>query len=149
MRDTQAIVQSFAKALLVALCIAITGCASGPPFQKVENVPADKGLVYIYRPSTIHGAALVPMMVVNDFRALPLKSGSYYTYFASPGPLQIAINHTGRRVVNFDVKAGETYFVRGGTVVMGFGVPYIEIANAAQALPELSECKLSPDPVIP
>ena len=149
MRDTQATVQSFAKSLLLAFCIAITGCASGPPFQKIDSVPADKGLVYIYRPSTMHGAALVPMIVVNDFRALPLKSGSYYTYFAPPGPIQVAINHTGRRLVNFDVKAGETYYIRGGTIVMGFGMPYIEVATAAQALPELSECKLSPDTVTP
>jgi len=140
---------STAKWLVVALAISVSGCASGPAFKKVDSVPADKGLVYIYRPSTMHGAALVPMIVVKDSRALALKSGSYYTYLASPGPLEIAINHTGRRTVDIDVKAGQTYYVRGGTVVMGFGVPYIELATAEKALPELGECKLAPDTVTP
>lgn len=149
MRITQFNGCSAAKWLLAVLVIALSGCASGPAFKKVENVPADKGLVYIYRPSTLHGAALVPMIVVNDSRALGLKSGSYYTYLASPGALKIAINHTGRRTVDLDVKAGETYYVRGGTVVMAFGIPYIELATAEQALPELAECKLAPDLISP
>jgi hypothetical protein len=150
MTDTRISFQSLAKSSIVALCIAFSGCAStGPAFQKVESIPPGKGLVYIYRPSTFHGAALVPMIVVKDFHALPLKSGGYYTYVAPPGPISIAINHTGRRTVDFDVKPGETYYVRGGMVVMGFGVPYIELATADKALPELVECKMMPDAVTP
>lgn len=134
-----------AGAALAAACALMTGCATGPAFQKVEAVPAEKALVYIYRPSTLHGAALVPIVVVNDFGARPLKSGSYYTYVAPPGPMTVAINHTGRKTVSLDLKAGETYYVRGGTIVMGMGIPYIETVAADKALPELAECKLAPE----
>jgi hypothetical protein len=139
---------SFRSLLLLAFAaLALAGCATGPAFQKVESVPKEKGLVYIYRPSQMGGAALVPMIVVNNYSAVSLKNGAYYTYAAPPGKISIAINHTGRRTVDFDVKAGETYYVRGGMVTMGFGVPYIELVDAATALPELAETKLAPDAV--
>jgi hypothetical protein len=137
------------RTLSILTCTAITGCATGPAFQKVENVPADKGLVYIYRPSVMHGAALVPYVVVNDFRALPLKSGGYYTYVAPPGPVTVVINHVGRQTVSFDVEAGHTYYVKGGTIFMAMGIPYIEMASSETALPELAECKQMPDTVGP
>ena len=108
------------KPWLLIVVLTMSGCASGPPFQKVDDIPAGKGLIYIYRPSVMHGAALVPYIVINDLSAIPLK-------------------------VTIDVKAGETYYVRAGTIFMAFGVPYIESVAAEVGLPEISECKRLPD----
>src|SRR5438105_10292168 len=82
--------------LLIAV-LAMTGCASGPAFQKIEDIPADKALVYIYRPSVMHGAALVPYVVINNLNAIPLKTGGYYPYFSAPGDVTISVIHTTKR----------------------------------------------------
>ena len=129
--------------------LALVGCASGPAFKKIDDIPKDKGLIYIYRPSVMHGAALVPYVVINNLNALPLNTGGYYRYFSAPGKVTISITHTSKRSVTINVKAGETYYVRAGTIFMAFGVPYIELAPPEVALAELSECKLLPDTIGP
>jgi len=126
--------------LLVA-ALAMAGCASGPAFKKVDDIPADKALIYIYRPSVMHGAALVPYVVVNDMNAIPLKTGGYYPVFAAPGEITVSIIHTSKRSINLSAKAGETYYVKGGTVFMALGVPSIELMKADVGSAEVSECK--------
>jgi hypothetical protein len=97
----------------------------------------------------MHGAALVPYVVINESRALPLRTGGYYTYISPPGPITISITHTAQRTVNFDVKSGETYYVKGGTIFMGLGIPYIEQTSAELGLKEIADCKLLPDTFAP
>lgn len=123
--------------------LSLSGCASGPPFQKIDNIQPDKGLIYIYRPSTWHGAALVPSVVINELNAIPIKMGGYYPYISPPGEVTIAVIHTGRRAIKINVKPGETYYVRVGT--LGLGIPSIESVAAELGLPEVSECKRLPD----
>ena len=130
--------------LLIA-ALTIAGCASGPAFQKIADIPADKALIYIYRPSVMHGAALVPYVVINNLNAIPLKTGGYYPYFSAPGTVTISITHTAKRSITIDIKAGQTYYVKGGTVFMAMGIPYIESVSAKVGLAELSECKRLPD----
>ena len=126
---------------MLATCAALAGCASGTPFQKIAEVPAGKALIYIYRPATMHGAALVPYVVVDDSSATALKSGSYYPFYAKPGDVTVSITHTGQRSVKLHVDAGRTYYVRGGLVFMAFGIPYIEEVSEQTAMPEITECK--------
>ena len=131
--------------LLIAV-LTMAGCAtSGPAFTKIDNVPADKGLIYIYRPSVMHGAALVPYVVINNLNAIPLKTGGYYPYLSAPGEVRISITYTAKRSITINVKAGETYYVKAGTVFGAFGIPYIELAPAEIGLAEIGECKRLPD----
>lgn len=125
--------------------LMISGCASGPPFQKINEIPAGKGLVYIYRPSVMHGAALVPYVVINKLNAIPLKTGGYYPYLSDPGEITISVTHTAKRSITINVTAGETYYVKAGTIFMGLGVPYIESVSAELGLSELSNCKRLPN----
>jgi hypothetical protein len=133
------------KPWLLVAALAMSGCASGPPFQKIDDIPTGKGLIYIYRPSVMHGAVLVPYVVINDLNAIPLKIGGYYPYFSSPGEITISVIHTAKRSITISVKAGETYYVKAGTIFMAVGVPYIELVPAEVGLPEVSECKRLPD----
>src|SRR6266853_882225 len=129
--------------LIVAL--TMSGCASGPPFQKIADIPTGKGLIYIYRPPVMHGAVLVPYVVINDLNAIPLKMGGYYPYFSPPGEVTISVTQTAKRSITINVEAGETYYVKAGTIFMALGVPYIESVPAEVGLSEVSECKRLPD----
>jgi len=95
------------RSWLVIAALAVSGCASGPGFKKVDDIPQGKALIYIYRPA-VHGAAIVPGVVINKLNSIPLQAKGYYVYLADPGQIAIAIVATGRKEMAMDVKAGET-----------------------------------------
>lgn len=140
--------QTKAIFLCFAVFLALTGCASGPSFRAIPNseIPPDKALVYIFRPAIIRGSGLVPTVDATGVEGLRLRAGGYYPMFVPAGMTWASITQTGRFSVEFDAKAGETYYVRGGTIAFALGIPYIQITTPESALPELQECKLLPSP---
>ncbi len=132
-----------AGTLLVA-ALVVSGCATGPAFKKVDEIPPGKALIYVYRPAS-HGAAVVPGLVFNKLNSVGLTSWGYYPHFADPGAVTIAVIATGRSHIVLDARAGETYYVRGGTIFMAMGATYVEQVSEAVALPQLAECKRIPN----
>ena len=137
----------FAVAAVVGLGV-MSGCAtSGPAFQKVENIPADKGLVYIYRSPSFKGAAVSYDVHVknngNDKVVTNLKNGGYFPYLASAGENELWAKTEAKSSVTLDVKPGETYYVKGG-IRMGFAVgrPELTMQSADVGASEIGECKL-------
>lgn len=129
------------------LCLAIaavvlSGCASGSAYVPITQVPADKALLLIYREPGMRGAALTPDVDISGEFKFPLTIGGYYPYFAKPGKHTVSVTVNGTRTVTFDAKPGETYYVKGGTVPMGFGVPAIELVSPEQGAAEIKACKL-------
>ena len=89
----------------------------------------------------MHGAALVLYVVINDLNAIPLKTGGYYPYFSPPGEVTVSVIQTAKRSITISVESGETYYVKAGTIIGGFGIPYIELVPAELGLSEISGCK--------
>jgi uncharacterized protein DUF2846 len=132
------------RTLSLSLPIAaglIAGCASGPAFEPVASVPADKALLYFYRPAS-HGALYKPMVAVNDKDVVALKAKGYFPYLATPGKLRLQITNIGAIATDVDVAPGQTYYVRAGTVFMGMGVPFIEMVPPETGAQEIRDCKL-------
>lgn len=127
--------------LLLLVAALSAGCASGPAFEPVASVPPDKALLYFYRPAS-HGALYKPMVSVNDKDVVALQAKGYYPYLATPGKLLLSIQNIGRISTNVEVAPGRTYYVRGGTVFMGVGVPFIEMVPAETGAQEIRDCKL-------
>jgi len=127
---------------LTVAVVVLAGCASGSAFVPITQVPADKALLLIYREPGMRGAALTPDVDIGGQFKFPLTIGGYYPYFAKPGKLTVSVTVNGTRSVTFDAKPGETYYVKGGTVPMGFGVPAIELVSPEQGAAEIKECKL-------
>ena len=128
---------------LLFVVFTMTGCASGPAFQQINDIPADKGLVYIYRtkPALLHGVGAAPDIVINDLRALRLEAGSYYPYFSAPGETTISAARTfSKRSIKIDVHAGETYYVKAG-ISFGSSSPYIKSVSTKDGLEEIEDCK--------
>lgn len=137
----------FAVAAVLGLGV-MSGCAtSGPAFQKVENIPADKGLVYIYRSSSFKGAAVSYDVHVknkgNDKVVTNLKNGGYFPYFADAGENEVWAKTEAKSSVTLDVKPGQTYYVKGG-IRMGFAIgrPELTMQPADVGAAEILECKL-------
>jgi hypothetical protein len=137
---------SLAKLLLGLLLVG--GCASlGPAYQKVGTVPDGKGVVYVYRPSSIIGGAVAYDVKVGETVVTTLHNGGYYPYVATPGEVEFWAKTESRSAVTLDVKAGEAYYIKG-TVGVGFlmGRPHLMVVPATTAEPEIADCKLIPDP---
>ncbi len=125
-------------AILLAGCVSV----SGSGFAPVTQIAPDKALIYVYREPGLRGAAITPDVNIGDEFRFPLTIGGYYPYFATPGKLTVSATALGTRSVTFDARPGQTYYVKGGTVPMGLGVPAIELVSPEQGVAEIKDCKL-------
>jgi hypothetical protein len=141
------VIKTLARPLLscaaaALLATAVSGCAtSGDAFVPQAGVPEGKALVYVYRNGALHGAVFTPTVTLGNDIKIPLSVSGYYPYVASPGPMLIRITNVGTRSFTLNAKAGETYYVRGGLVVLAAGFPALGPVTAAEALPELKDCR--------
>ncbi len=136
--------RSFVISAAVAVpSLLAAGCATtGDAFTAPPAVPADKALVYVYRTGRLDGGALTPSVTFAKSVKVALTRSGYYGYLAEPGALHVRITDVGTRVISLDVKAGQTYYLRGGLIFMAGGYPFLDVLTADVALPELKECRL-------
>ena len=128
--------------LLLIASLGLFGCASGPPFQPEASVPSDKAVIYVYRPSVMQGAVFIPDVTVGDNTPVALKNGGYFATFVLPGDVLVSISNVGKRSLTISATAGESYYVKGGTIRMAGGYPALSLVPREAALPEIKECKL-------
>lgn len=108
-------------------------------FEPVKEIPEGKGLVYIYRPGSMLGAAVHYTINANDsiVSKAHLKNGTYLVFFADPARYTFWAQVTNtRREVDLDVEAGKTYYVKGDCCELN--IPPIENAEK-----DILKCKLS------
>ena len=132
---------------LLVSSFLLPGCATlGPPFQKIEKIPDNMGLVYIYRPSKLMGGAIKYEVDANKVLVTHLPAGGYYPYFAKPGVTEFSAETESKSAVTIDVKAGETYYIKG-TIGIGFfvGRPHLVIVSREEGAKEIAECKIIPE----
>lgn len=134
-------------AVSLLLLTLLSGCASlGPVYQKVDVVPPNKGLVYIYRPSSFVGGGVSYDVKVGEAPVATLYNGGYYPYFSNPGEVEFWAKTESKSAVTLDVKTGETYFVKG-TIGVGLlvGRPHLMVVPNEVGAKEIADCKLIPE----
>ena len=85
-----------------------SGSTLGPSFKQMESTPADKAVVYIYRPNNPIGAGEwftgtgsaadpnIPFSVkANGKPVTTLVKGGYYAYLTEPGQIEFTAFDTG------------------------------------------------------
>src|SRR5262250_739163 len=134
--------------LLLSSFLLITGCASlGPVYSKVDKIPDNSGLVYLYRPSAFFGVGVLFNVKTGDRIITTLYNGGYYPYFSAPGEKEFWAQTESKSSVTLDVKPGETYYIKG-EVGVGFlvGRPHLMAVDPEIAEKEIVDCKLIPMP---
>jgi hypothetical protein len=137
------------KAVVALSLVALTflsGCASLGQVYQEEPIPQDKGLVYLYRPSSFIGGGVSYDVKVGETPVTTLYNGGYYPYFSDPGEVEFWAKTESKSAVTLDVKAGETYFVKG-TVGVGLlvGRPHLTVVPNETGGKEIADCKMIPD----
>jgi Protein of unknown function (DUF2846) len=130
---------------LAGVSILLGGCATlGPKFTPDTAAQPDRGTVYVYRTGSM-GAAVHPQVTANGVPLAQLPPQGYFVYHAAPGELELAQKTEATTSVTLDVKAGETYYVKG-SIGIGFfvGHPHLVIVSNDVGAKEIVECKLIP-----
>jgi len=134
--------------LLFSSFLLITDCASlGPVYSKVDKIPDNRGLVYVYRPSSFFGGGFSFNVKTGETVITTLSNGEYYPYFSPLGEKEFWAQTESKSSVTLDVKAGETYYIKGELGV-GFlvGRPHLMVVDPEIAEKEIVDCKLIPTP---
>ena len=137
---------SAAARRVVSILVLCFGCSTaGPAFQAVSDVPQDKALVYIYRPSGIVGAGVRYHVAARGDRIVYLKPGGYFPYVAEPGEIEFWAQTEAKETITTDLEPGQTYYLKG-TVGIGFAIgrPRFEFVDESRGTREVSECNLLP-----
>ncbi|MEI7662273.1 MAG: DUF2846 domain-containing protein [Bacteroidota bacterium] len=127
------------KFVMLSVIVFCSFTAVAQDFQPVKEIPAGKALVYIYRTSSIVGAAVSYSINANQVKVSEarLKNGTYMVYFADPGKIMFwgqVINY--RKEVTLEVEAGKTYYIKGDCCEL-------KIPKLEKALKQIVNCELA------
>lgn len=133
--------------------IGISGCTPsyfGPRFEKIDNIPSNTGLVYLYRSEWFRGAGVWFYVTANGEVIGPLYNDGYYPYFAKPG--KTALNaesyYGGKKMLDHtlsvEVQEGHTYYIRATTLPQ-----ILELVTPDIGEKEIKDCKIIQTVILP
>ncbi len=139
------------------------GSTLGPSFKQMESIPADKAVVYIYRPSgpissgewftgTGYAADIaLPFPVkANGKLVTTLVKGGYATYLTEPGQIEFTAFDTGFMApksifsITLDAKAGQAYYLKGAHGKGMAGRAHLTLVAPEVGANEITTCQLIP-----
>ncbi|MGD0170408.1 MAG: hypothetical protein ABSE54_11870 [Smithella sp.] len=128
--------------MITAGVLVLLGCAAhGPSFKQVENIPADKAVIYIYHAG---GSNHSFFLQANGKDITALRKGTYYPYITEPGRIEFTAKTMGTASLVLEAKAGEIYYLQG-RVPPGFSpTPSLVLVSTEVGTQEIADCKLMP-----
>ncbi len=103
---------------LVATLLTVTGCATGPVFQKPEPVSSDSAQLYVYRVARMLGAATPHRVLIDGAQEpLSLPNGSWQRVVLPPGHHSVVVKdvfgvmYCGPSPLAVHLQPGETAYV--------------------------------------
>ncbi len=126
-----------AFALLSTLFV---GCAvEGHSYERAAVAPA-KSAVYVYRPYNVFGS-VVEDPVSCGHQSMSLGPGGYHRLVVDPGHLRCSAHTEVTTAVEFDAKAGESYYIRE-SLGPGVIVPHVhlDLTSTDEAEDEIRGC---------
>jgi hypothetical protein len=131
---------------LLVVGAMLSGCASNattPTYQKVQTIPDNMAVVYLYRPASVFGCGVSFDVKAAEVPVVNMVSGGYYPYFAPKGELELSAKTEARSAVTVDVVPGQAQYVKC-TVGVGFflGRPHLMVVQPEVAEKEIAKCRL-------
>ena len=129
------------------------GSTLGPNFKPGETIPADKAVIYIYRPnSPLFGADIkLPFPVkANGKLVTTLVQGGYAAYLAEPGQIEFTAFDTGFMApssifsITLDAKGGQAYYLKGAHGKGMAGRAHLTLVAPEVGASEIPNCQLIP-----
>jgi len=123
--------------LCTALGVALGGCGVfGETFQPVP-VPAQKSVIYIYRPFHVAGSSNSPLITCGQ-ESVELDPGKYHVFIQDSGPVACNGPAGTAAELKFDAQPDDQYFIK--EEVSSGGSTQFTLLSASVAKPEVAEC---------
>ena len=122
----------------------IMGCgATGAVFKAVSPLPADKGVVYIYRESSFVGGGVFGTVTADKTPITKIRNGGYFPYISKPGTVHFEVSTEATNEADVLVEAGKEKYLKT-TVGMGFLIGHLKFSEVSPEIgkQEISECQL-------
>lgn len=125
----------------------LAGCGSvplGATYQEMIGVPADKAVVYFYRPSLPYEYGVVFDIQANGAPVVGLADGSYFPWVSAPGLVTFTSRRAGEKTSELpvNVEAGQSYYVQ---LMPAPGIfryrPVLMLAHEEHARREIVGCR--------
>jgi hypothetical protein len=123
----------------VAVCILmLAGCGVQGDEYQPRRVPAEKSVVYLYRPFKVLGSSATPLVTCGH-ESIEMEPGGYYSFDEETGPVTCA---AAGAEYKFDARPGERYFIREDvdTVTQG-GATHFKLMRADVGEDEIKDCR--------
>ncbi|MGJ7902304.1 DUF2846 domain-containing protein [Lysobacter sp. 1R34A] len=133
--DTAPAVEAGAAASAVPA--TATAAASAKPAAAGSGLiaapPAGKGQIVFFRPPKFVGGAVGYKVREGAVELGKLRSGKYFVVAVEPGAHEYTVHSEAKDILNMEVEAGETYYVKG-TVTIGIlaGRPNLSPSTVAE-----------------
>lgn len=132
------------RVALISIAALLSACASGPKHAEVAaSIPAigaDQGRVYVYRSSSMLGAAIQPKVMINGKPVGDSKPGGFFFVDLPAGTVEVSTSTEVEKKLTFTLDAGQTRYVRTS---VGFGVMvgrvYPELVDNAEGAKNIAE----------
>lgn len=125
-----------------------TASTIGQGFQQQTVIPADKALIYIYRPGGFTGGLAMPFGIrVNGKTLITLVQGGYYIYFTEPGQIEFTTFEVGFMApsstssITVDAKVKQTYYLKGAHGKGALGRASLQLVSPQEGANEIVNCK--------
>jgi hypothetical protein len=82
----------FKNLSVIAIAVALVGCATGPAFKSPEAAPADRAQLYVYRPLVLAGGGVAHKVTIDGKAGtLSLPNASWQRVVLAPGAHTVSI----------------------------------------------------------
>lgn len=148
----------------LVLLVLLSSCTmTGPKFTPLENVDAQRGVIYVYRPSNYDMGLMSALISLDGKQIASLENGGYVAVPVAPGAHTITQKWKAGILGNSDLEGGTTTAM---VDVKSAGAAYVSLTSsgkrvqakqfnavavelkwqlnkvsADQALPEISQCR--------
>lgn len=138
-------------AVSVALASVVMSCASTSKADsdksesaKQFEVPAGKGVVYMYRRGRAYGAAVQYQVKIDGIEAGGSGPGTFFRWEMNPGKYTFASNSSeSSAVIELDVEAGNMYFIeQNGKIGLSDSRMKLDQRSEKEGMREVKGCKL-------
>jgi hypothetical protein len=122
------------------LCVILSGCGvNGEEFQP-RTPPAEKSVIYIYRPYKILGSGATPIVTCGS-ETIEMEPGGFYSFAQEIGTVTCTTTQSGSSNatpgLKFDTRPGEQYFIKED---VNSGTP-LTLVKASVGSDEIKDCR--------
>lgn len=125
--------------VVIAITVALVGCATGPAFKSPEVAPADRAQLYVYRPLVLAGGGVAHKITIDGkTETLSLPNASWQRVLLAPGTHTVSIKDYFNLMpcggIGIDLAPGQTAYVANVVkTTPGLGALYISCGIALRA----------------